>query len=189
MKILLVNAAAVSHTEVDALQDWICRAAPRVQQVTRVNLDSKNIYPCSACMSCQIKSPGICIRRDDMQDLLPAYINSDLVIFVTPLFCGGYSSELKKFIDRMCPVLTACFEKRNGETWHIPRYDKRPVSIGIGLRDNPGAPDTIFRQLFSRNMKQLNISQYSCQTLIQGLNPNQLEMTFHQIFNQAGIWL
>jgi multimeric flavodoxin WrbA len=88
-------------------------------------------------MSCQIKNPGICVRKDDMRELLPVYINSDIVIFVTPLFCGGYSSVLKKFIDRMCPVLTACFEKRNGETWHIPRYEKRPVMIGIGLNDKP----------------------------------------------------
>ena len=187
MKILLANAAFPDQKEVDVLQSWICSSLTDIQEFIRADLHTKKISPCSACMACQIKKPGICVKKDDMQELLPAYIHSDVVIFVTPLFCGGYSSELKKFIDRLCPVLAACFEKRNEETWHIPRYEKRPAMIGIGLSDDTATSETIFNQLFLRNMRQLNIIKYSFRIVRKGMNSDELNILFHQSFNKAGI--
>lgn len=187
MKIVLVNAASSSKTEVDILQKWIFASFPELSRLARVDLGTKNILPCSACMACQIKNPGICVRKDDMQDLLPIYIQSDIAVLVTPLFCGGYSSELKKFIDRLCPVLAACFEKRYGETWHVPRYPKRPVMIGIGLSDSPRTSETLYHQLFSRNMRQFNISEYCSQVIVKGMNQGELQKIFNHCFNMAGI--
>jgi len=187
MKILLANAASPSQTEVEVLQKCIFSFFPGLQDLVRVDLHTKNILPCSACMSCQIKTPGVCVRKDDMRELLPVYIHSDVVIIVTPLFCGGYSSELKKFIDRLCPVLTACFEIRNGETWHIPRYEKRPAMIGIGLADDSETCETVFYPLFLRNMKQLNVSKHSFWIIKKGMNSDELCTLFHQSFNKAEI--
>lgn len=187
MKILLANAASPSHTEVDVLHKLICKSYHDLHKLINIDLSTKKILPCNACMSCQIKKPGICTIKDDMQDLLPEYINSDIVILVTPLFCGGYSARLKKFIDRLCPVLTACFEKRNGETWHIPRYEKRPDMIGIGLCENSETTGTIFHQLFSRNMRQLNIRNYCSQIIAKGMDQDELHKLFHHCFNKIGI--
>lgn len=187
MKTLIINAASPSQTEVDELQEWISSSSPGNHQLTRVNLQSKKILPCQACMLCQIKNPGICVIKDDMQELLPAYVCSDVVVIITSLFCGGYSSELKKFIDRMCPVLTACFEKRDAETRHIPRYEKRPTMIGIGLTDTLQPSDIIFTRLFTRNMKQFNIHKHSCQVIMKGMQPDELAKTFRKTFSEAGL--
>lgn len=187
MKFLIVNATSSSQTEIDVLQKCILCFFPDLQNLVRADLNTKNILPCSACMSCQIKTPGICARKDDMQELLSVYIHSDVVVFVTPLFCGGYASALKKFIDRLCPVLTACFEKRDGETWHIPRYKKRPVIIGFGLDDDSKTCESVFYQLFLRNMKQLNVGTHSFRIINKGMNLDELNTLFHQSFKMAGI--
>ncbi len=187
MNVFIANAGLPSQAEVDQLQEWILSFYPQIHQLIRANLRSQRIMPCKAKMLCQIKTPGICAIKDDMQVLLPAYIHSDITIFISPLFCGGYSSEMKKFIDRLCPVLTACFEKRNGETWHITRYEKRPVMVGIGLIDDLQRNNTNFVRLFSRNMKQLNIHRYSSKVIRTGMKPDELNTTFRNVFTEAGI--
>jgi hypothetical protein len=151
-----------------------------------IDLSEANIRPCTGCMSCQIKRPGVCPVPDDMQKLLPAYIGADLVVLVTPVFCGGYGSVYKKFLDRLCPVLTACFTRRQGETWHIPRYTKRPRMIGIGLVKKPGHGD-ILKRLWERNMRQLGIEEYA-DIIIQGEGDiSRIRETFSLAMQKAGI--
>ncbi|MBN2050802.1 MAG: flavodoxin family protein [Spirochaetales bacterium] len=189
MNILFVNAAQPSQAEAEVLYEWLGASFPDSPRLLRADVRKKNILPCTACMSCQMKTPGICVRQDDMRELLPVYIQSDIVVYLTPLFCGGYCSELKKFIDRLCPVLTACFEKRNDETWHIPRYEKRPAVIGIGLADGSRSSEKIFNTLFSRNMKQLHILEHSCLLLPRGKSHEELRAVFRHSFQEAGIAL
>jgi len=48
------------------------------------------------CFGCWNKTPGTCVMKDDSAKIAKAVVNSDLLIFLTPITFGGYSSELKK---------------------------------------------------------------------------------------------
>jgi multimeric flavodoxin WrbA len=73
-------------------------------QTTWFDLPKMNIHPCRSCGSCGLRTAGQCVIGDDMQPVLRAFASSQVVILITPIRFGGYSSELKKAIDRLLPV-------------------------------------------------------------------------------------
>jgi multimeric flavodoxin WrbA len=70
-------------------------------------LNQVKIKNCIGCLRCWHSTPGICtgIKGDEADEIIQKVINSDLVIFLTPLTFGGYSSELKKIIGRLLGLL------------------------------------------------------------------------------------
>jgi len=87
-----------------------------------------------------------------------SYIQSDLVILLTPLTLGGYASPLKRAVDRLLGLISPFFTTIEGETHHRPRYAKYPALLGVGLMDpaweghpTAGEESAIFRELLRRN--------------------------------------
>jgi len=117
-----------------------------------LTLREKEIANCMGCFGCWVRTPGKCVRKDFGQDVARAVINSDLLVLVGRVTFGGYSSELKKAIDRFIPLITPFFGKVDGEVHHKPRYDKYPmwVNIGIVSSGDEECKET-FRRLLNRN--------------------------------------
>jgi multimeric flavodoxin WrbA len=81
-----------------------------------------------------------------------AVIRSDLVIFLTPVTFGGYSSVLKKAVDRLICLISPFFTKIGGEIHHQARYDSYPMMMGIGLLPQPDPGQAaLFTRLIARN--------------------------------------
>ncbi len=115
-------------------------------------LREKEIADCKGCFHCWVKTPGTCIIDDFSRVVTNLFANSDLVTFITPLVYGGYSSELKKALDRIIPFISPYFTTFNGETHHKKRYKKSPALIGIGVTDQDNKEqENTFRKLVLRN--------------------------------------
>ena len=56
--------------------------------------------PCTGCVACGYE--GICVQRDDMTSIRQSILDSDMIVFVTPLYYYGFSAQLKTVIDRFC---------------------------------------------------------------------------------------
>ena len=54
--------------------------------------------PCIACNRCGMN--GQCIFNDDFGQLRPHLVTADMVVFATPMYYFGFSSQLKAVIDR-----------------------------------------------------------------------------------------
>jgi len=92
-------------------------------EVEVVNLHSKKIKNCIGCFTCWTKTPGKCIHKDDMtKELYSKWINSDLVVYATPLYHYTVNAEMKAFIERTLPVLEPFFEQRDNRTVHPLRH-------------------------------------------------------------------
>ena len=75
-------------------------------------------------------------------------VQSNLIIHFTLITFGGYSSELKKVIDRFIPTILPFFTKRNGEIHHKYRYGKRGSIIAVGVLDTPNEEkEAIFKEV------------------------------------------
>ena len=123
-------------------------------QVTDLILREVDIAPCLGCFGCWVKTPGVCVIDDAGRDVARQMIQSDLLVYLTPLTFGGYSSELKKAIDRSIPNISPLFRLVRGEVHHVKRYTRNPRIVGIGVcpigRVDPDEEE-LFETLIHRN--------------------------------------
>lgn len=85
--------------------------------------DDGTIKKCIGCFGCWVKTPGVCVIKDNYQNMGELLSKSDEVIIVSRCFYGGFSPFVKNIMDRSISYVHPYFETRNGEMHHKPRYD------------------------------------------------------------------
>ncbi len=63
-----------------------------------IKVSDLNIMPCDGCESCD--STGECKIEDDMQDIYTKLLQSDGIIFGSPVYFWGVTAQAKTIIDR-----------------------------------------------------------------------------------------
>ncbi|MDR2967729.1 MAG: flavodoxin family protein [Methanobacteriaceae archaeon] len=102
-------------------------------EVETITLNGDEINPCKGCFKCWVKTPGLCIMRNDCGNTVARKeIQSDVVVFISKITYGGYSYDIKSFLDRSIPNISPFFEIVNGEMRHKMRYKRFPIMITIG---------------------------------------------------------
>jgi multimeric flavodoxin WrbA len=88
-----------------------------------VNLREKNIKNCIGCFTCWTKTPGKCLHKDDMtKELFPKWLESDMVVYATPLYYHFINSTMSTFLERTLPAIQPFFERDQGKTYHPLRH-------------------------------------------------------------------
>ncbi|SET16948.1 NADPH-dependent FMN reductase [Natronincola peptidivorans] len=122
-----------------------------VDSVSYFNLKDMNIMPCRCCETCNYKTPGRCIIKDDMTEVLKAIARCNMLVWVTPITFGGYSSQLKKAMDRLVVMGLPLFFVKDGHLLHPMRYYKTSL-LGIGWIENHSqTQEENFKTLVERN--------------------------------------
>ena len=67
-------------------------------EVKRVYVRDLHIGGCTGCDGCA--KNGICVIKDDMQDIYKLLDDADVIILSSPIFFYGVTSQLKTLIDR-----------------------------------------------------------------------------------------
>lgn len=103
-------------------------------QVDYRYVEDYEIHQCKACFSCWAKTPGSCSGwRDGMDELLPAFNASEMLILGFPLYVYTLPGRIKTFVDRLLPVVEPWFQphpKHPGLTTH-PRRNPKPAKIFV----------------------------------------------------------
>ena len=145
-----------------------------------------NVAPCQGEFDCWIRTPGECKTNDDGRELAKKMIQDDLVIHLTPITFGGYSSELKKVLDRFIPVLLPYFTKRNGETHHKYRYKKRSSIIAVGVLDTPDdEKESVFKELVNRNSLNLGAPIHEAIVYTKNLSKDDFIKEFNNLLEEV----
>ena len=95
-------------------------------EVTICHLASKRIGYCLGCFGCWKKTPGKCVLKDDMAEILSKIIESDLIIYSFPLYYFSLTGLLKNYFDRLLPLNLPFMEENTsgfGHGSHPSRYD------------------------------------------------------------------
>lgn len=98
----------------------------RGQEARTLLLRDMKLNYCIGCYTCWLKTPGICIFKDDGEKVLSEYINSDFVIFASPVVMGFISALLKGMQERMLPLMHPYLYVEKDRSQHVPRYEKYP---------------------------------------------------------------
>jgi multimeric flavodoxin WrbA len=78
--------------------------------VRLLNLNDMNVRPCQGCLVCA--KDGKCRINDDMKDIRKYMLESDLLVYATPTYWWGPSSQLKLVIDRSIAFFDENMESR-----------------------------------------------------------------------------
>jgi len=153
MKALILNGEELDGISLDKFSKSIREELKtKDYEVEEVLLKEKKIADCLGCFKCWVKTPGICIIDDYGRKAAAKIINSDLLIYLTPVVFGSYSYQLKKALDRMIPLISPFFTKVKGEIHHKKRYSKYPSLLGIGIMEEKDQNQSkIFEELVKRN--------------------------------------
>lgn len=130
MKVTLLNGnPEAADTGFDGyLAELSQQLEVRGHAVTGLQLRDMDVRHCIGCFGCWVKTPGDCSNAaDDSRTVRREYINSDLVLFASPVIMGFTSALLKRTQDRLIPLLMPYIRLYDGESHHVARYDCYPL--------------------------------------------------------------
>jgi len=158
MKVLAINSSprtggeSRSELMLSHLIDGMRQGGAEVEVI---DLRKYNIKFCLGCYSCWTKTPGVCRHKDDMSNILyPKWLESDIVIYSTPLYHRSFTAQSKAFIERTLPANLPYLESNDKRTNH-PARSKFPDFVVLSVA---GFPDMEEFQLLS------DLAQYNFNT-------------------------
>lgn len=183
MKAIILNGFRLENGEMARIHDLMLEELKKLNwDTTSIILEDKSIAYCMGCFGCWVQTPGECVIKDYETEIVKHLVQSDLVIYFTPITFGGYSSILKKAVDRQISRVLPYFAKVKGEIHHIQRYEKHQSLIGIGILEKPDAEKKeVFKTLIYRN--SINAGSPYHQAIIYEKGQDPLE--FSNSFNKA----
>ena len=111
MKILVLTGSPRKNGNSATLADHFIKGAKEAgHSIERFDAAFKKVHPCIACNSCGMDGP--CVFKDDFEFVRKHIIDADCVVFATPMYYFGFSSQLKAVIDRFYAI--------NGQI-HVPK--------------------------------------------------------------------
>lgn len=99
MKILVLEGSPHKKGSSNLLADnFIKGAIEKGHEVKVFDTAHSKIGACQGCNACM--STGECIQKDDMTEIKNLILNTDMIVFVSPIYYFGISAQLKTVIDR-----------------------------------------------------------------------------------------
>ena len=101
MKILVLNGSPHINGATSDMVNAFQRGAEEAGHlVVNINVAHKNIRGCLGCDYCRNNEKGICVQKDDMHDIYPEILSSDMVVFASPIYYFTLSAQLQAAIHR-----------------------------------------------------------------------------------------
>ena len=156
MKTLILDGSKINNPTSEKIKSSLQTQIPNAESLI---LCEQKIGNCAGDFFCWVRSPGMCNTDDDNRVIAEKIMQSDLVIYLTPVTFGGYSSALKRMVDHQIQNISPFFTTINGEIHHQRRYKNYPDVLAIGWTDQPDAQsEAVFRQLVHRNAINMHAS-------------------------------
>lgn len=101
-KVLIISASPRRNGNSDTLCERFAEGArDDDKEVEKIFLADKKINHCKGCGYCMKKSR--CVQEDDAMELLDKMVESDVIVFGSPIYFYCINGQLKTLIDRCLP--------------------------------------------------------------------------------------
>lgn len=105
MEILILAGSPHSHGTSELLVREFQRGAEEAgHEVEIFHAGKAQVHGCTGCNYCEY-GKNSCVFRDDMDVISSKLVSADLIVFVSPIYYWGISSQLKATIDRWQPLV------------------------------------------------------------------------------------
>lgn len=99
MNILILNGSPRNNGNTHAVLQIMKELLQESHKIEVLNVCNMNLSGCCACDGCK-QNGGHCVCHDDSDTVIQKVVQSDAVIFGTPVYWWGMSSQLKMVIDK-----------------------------------------------------------------------------------------
>ena len=99
MKILMLNGSPRRNGNTHAVLERMQKQLQEGNQVELLNICTMKLSGCVACEGCS-RNGGHCVQHDDSDAVIQKIVQADAVIFGTPVYWWGMSSQLKMVVDK-----------------------------------------------------------------------------------------
>lgn len=89
-----------------------------------LHVGKMKIGGCMGCEYCHTKGEGKCIQKDDMDKVMPAYLDADMVVYASPVYYFDVTAQLSAAMQRVYAI------------------GKPPKATKAALLISSGSPDT-----------------------------------------------
>lgn len=138
MKVLIFNGSPRSNGNTSALLQEVMRGATDVgAQVDQIIAYQANIRYCTGCLKCNLVRHCV-LRDDEWPELSQKIIESDALIFGSPVYFHHLSAPLKKILDRFRSFMEVRITESGLQ--HTPWHQWRKHFVLILCLGSP-APD------------------------------------------------
>lgn len=171
MKILVLKSSGNKHGSSNMIADEFIRGATdRGHDVTEYDVIRADIRACLGCNHCGMN--GVCVRNDDYENELKDMIRqTDMLVFVMPVYYYNWPAQLKTVIDRFYSV-----------TGELSRMRKKTALITVAW-DNTDSAFDVVRAYYHKICEYMNFQD---QGMVIGKGCGTPEMTKHSRYmNEA----
>ncbi|MCX5893807.1 MAG: flavodoxin family protein [Deltaproteobacteria bacterium] len=137
MNILAFNSSPRDHqtSKTELVLQKFLEGARRAGAVTEtLYLQNYKINQCLSCFCCWLKTPGRCVQKDDMAEtLFDRYLQADVVVLATPIYCATMNARMKVFVERTLPMMDPLGEMPEGKGGHPHRFEKMPRVVALSV--------------------------------------------------------
>ena len=118
-KILIIQGGGRTDGNTARLVDSFAKGADDAgHKVEIISLIKNEVKGCIGCNACRYGKP--CVQKDGFNDIVPKIMESDLLVFASPLYFWTISSRIKAFIERFYCIA----EEDNAPP--LGRYERYP---------------------------------------------------------------
>jgi multimeric flavodoxin WrbA len=114
---ILMGSPRLKGNTSELLKPFISELENNGCETEYVTLSDKDIQPCKGCYICQdIEGYYGCVQNDDVKQIMDTIIESDYVIFATPIYTWYCTAPMKALLDRHFG-LNKFYRKAKGSLW------------------------------------------------------------------------
>ena len=104
MKITVLNGSPRKQNTAAMVEAFAEGAKAAGHEVEVIQVGKMKINGCLACEYCHGKGAGQCIQKDDMEKVMPAYKDCDMIVFASPIYYFDMTAQLSAAIQRVYAI-------------------------------------------------------------------------------------
>ena len=101
MKIAILNGSARAENTAAMAEAFRQGAEAAGHEVEVLHVGRMKINGCLGCEYCHGKGEGACIQKDDMEKIMPAYRECDMIVFASPIYYFSMTAQLEAALQRV----------------------------------------------------------------------------------------
>ena len=101
MKIAILNGSPRKENTAAMIDAFKEGAEEAGHEVEVLHVGKMKINGCLGCEYCHTKGEGKCIQKDDLEKIMPAYLESDMVVFASPIYYFAPTAQLEAAWQRV----------------------------------------------------------------------------------------